>query len=71
MFNDCEMGWFQVDFLEKDICHDHEIDILRSLAKLQLRYALKKCAIPTDLDFGVLSIKSMFLYFSGPKINHS
>ena len=29
---------FKLTFLEKDICHDHEIDILRSLAKLQLRY---------------------------------
>ena len=36
VFNDCGMGWFQVDFSEKDICHDHEIDILGSLAKLQL-----------------------------------
>ena len=62
---------FKLTFLEKDICHDHEIDILRSLAKFQLRYVLKKCAIPIDLDFGVLSINSMFLYFSGPKINHS
>ena len=25
---------FKLTFLEKDICHDHEIDILRSLAKL-------------------------------------
>ena len=32
---------FKLTFLEKDICHDHEIDILRSLAKLQLRYVLK------------------------------
>ena len=29
---------FKLTFLEKDICHDHEIDILRSLAKLPLRY---------------------------------
>ena len=29
---------FKLTFPEKDICHDHEIDILRSLAKLQLRY---------------------------------
>ena len=29
---------FKLTFLEKDISHDHEIDILRSLAKLQLRY---------------------------------
>ena len=29
---------FKLTFLEMDICHDHEIDILRSLAKLQLRY---------------------------------
>ena len=29
---------FKLTFLEKDICHDHEIDILRSLANLQLRY---------------------------------
>ena len=29
---------FKLTFLEKDICHDHEIDIIRSLAKLQLRY---------------------------------
>ena len=29
---------FKLTFLEKDICHDDEIDILRSLAKLQLRY---------------------------------
>ena len=67
------MEWvgFKLTFLEKDICHNHEIDILRSLAKLQLRDVLKKCSIPTDLDFGVLSIKSMFLCFSGPKINHS
>ena len=28
----------KLTFLEKDICHDHEIDILRSLAKLQLTY---------------------------------
>ena len=38
LLNDCGMGWFQVDFSRKDICHDDEIDILRSLAKLQLRY---------------------------------
>ena len=29
---------FKLTFLQKDICHDHEVDILRSLAKLQLRY---------------------------------
>ena len=29
---------FKLTFLENDTCHDHEIDILRSLAKLQLRY---------------------------------
>ena len=66
-----EWDGFKLTFLEKDICHDHEIDILRTLAKLQLRYVLKKCAIPTDLDLGVLSIKSLFLYFSGPNIKHS
>ena len=31
----------KLTFLEKDICHDHEIDILRTLAKLQLRYVVK------------------------------
>ena len=29
---------FKLTFLEKDIFHDHEIDIIRSLAKVQLRY---------------------------------
>ena len=29
---------FKLTFLEEDICYDHEIDILRSLANLQLRY---------------------------------
>ena len=33
-----ELVGFKLTFLEKDICHDHEIDVLRSLAKLQLRY---------------------------------
>ena len=53
---------FKLTFLEKDICHDHEIDLLTFNWDM-----FKKCAIPTDLDFGVLSIKSMFLYFSWAK----
>ena len=43
---------FKLTFLEKDICHDHEIDILRSLAKLQLRYVLKNVLFQQILILG-------------------
>ena len=47
IFASCELlttvEWvgFKLTFLEKDMCHDHEINILRILANLQLRYVFK------------------------------
>ena len=43
---------FKLTFLEKDICHDHKIDILRTLAKLQLRYFFKNVLFQQILIFG-------------------
>ena len=57
---------FKLTFLEKDICHDHEIDILRSLTTLQLRYVKKNMLFQQILiAIGVLSIKSIFCIFLG------
>ena len=54
---------FKLSFLEKDVYHDQKINISRDLSQIAIQICLKICAIPTDLDFGVLSIKSMFLVF--------
>ena len=58
------MGWFQVDFfLEKDICHDHEIDILRTLTNLQLRYVLKNVLFQQILILGNFHKIDVFVFF--------
>ena len=70
-FNDCGMDGFQVDFSRKGHMSRPWNWYSKESSQIAIEICLKKCAIPTDLDFGVLSIKSMFLYFSGPKINHN
>ena len=59
------MEWvgFKLTFVEKDICHDHEIDILRSLAKLQLRYVLKNVLIQQILILGTFHKIDVFVFF--------
>ena len=41
----------------------------KEFSQIAIQMCLKICAISTDLDFGVLSIKSMVLYFSELNIN--
>ena len=56
------MGWFQVDFSRKVQMFRQKNWYFKEFNQISIQMCLKKCAIPTDLDFGVLSIKSMFLY---------
>ena len=71
IFNDCGMGWFQVDFSRKGHMSRPRNWYSKEFSQIAIEICYKKCAFPTDLDCGVVSIKSMFLYFSGPNINHS
>ena len=68
--NDCGMGWFQVDFSRKLHMSRPRNSYSKEFSQITIEICFKKCAIPTDFDFGVLSKKLMFLYFSGPNINH-
>ena len=54
---------FKLTFLEKDVCHDHKIDILRSLAKLQLRYVLKKWYSNRSWFWGTFHKIDVFVLF--------
>ena len=54
---------FKLTFLEKDICHDHEIDILKSLTKLQLRYVFKKCYFDRSWFWGTFHKIYVFVFF--------
>ena len=60
---DCGMGWFQVHFSRKGHMSRPRNWYSKEFSQIAIEICLKKCAIPTDLDFGVLSIKSMFFVF--------
>ena len=49
------MGWFQVDFSRKGQMSRPRNSYLKDLSINANQTCLQKGAIPTDLDFGVLS----------------